>query len=36
MEILKMYGDAEVTVSVVILRLDPVGDGSGSTGGFDT
>ena len=35
-EILKIYGDAEVTVSTAILIDDPVTVGSGFAGGFCT
>jgi hypothetical protein len=33
---LKTYGDAEVTVSTVIFRVEPITTGSAVTGGFDT
>jgi hypothetical protein len=33
---LKMYGEAEVTVSLVSVRIDPVTDGSGFAGAFCT
>jgi hypothetical protein len=33
-EMLKIYGDADVTVSVLRETVAPIGDGSGFTGGF--